>query len=49
MIWYCFDDGYVTECEIGKPEEFNFGENESPYMLFYSKKSAPMTRSVVKH
>ena len=34
------DDGFVTEREIGRPEEFEFTANETPYMLFYSKKQA---------
>lgn len=41
MVWYCMDDGYVTEREISKAEEFDFGPNETPYLLFYSRKAAP--------
>jgi hypothetical protein len=38
------DDGYVTEREISKAEEFDFGPNETPYMLFYSRKGVGRTK-----
>ena len=39
MIWYCFNDNYVTEREVRKTEDFKFGSNETPYILFYSSTS----------
>jgi hypothetical protein len=44
MIWYHLNDGYVEELEIAKPEDFGFSENETPYMLFYSKKPLAASR-----
>jgi hypothetical protein len=46
MLWYCMDDSFVYERIISKPEEFNFSENETPYILFYSKKGINASRIV---
>ena len=35
-LWYTFDDGYVTEKEIYDIRDFNLGEKETPYILFYA-------------
>lgn len=34
-IWYTFDDSYVTEKEVTHFDDFNLGEFDTPYLLFY--------------
>lgn len=44
MLWYHLNDGYVEELDVAKPEDFGFSTNETPYMLFYSKKPPSPSR-----
>lgn len=39
-VWYTFDDGYVTEKEVITFDDFNLGEFDTPYILFYSSKTS---------
>jgi ubiquitin C-terminal hydrolase len=38
-LWYTFDDGYVTEKEVLTFGDFNLGEYDSPYILFYGSQT----------
>ena len=48
MLWYCLDDGYVTEREVATPDEFGFATNETPYMLFYSRRASNVLHSPLR-
>jgi ubiquitin C-terminal hydrolase len=38
-LWFTFDDGYVTEKEVIVFDDFNLGEFDTPYILFYSSRT----------